>query len=149
MTSEKVFSFSEKYKGEQIHVNLEFRSHVAVVSGDSGTGKTFIRNLATMNDNNFDWIDAVDVVRFKKVYDVESNKFMSDEQVIIIDNADYLLSLYPKMIQAINLDRYHYFLVYLRKPSVHIEVTPRNFGVLHFDEDTNTFSIVYPISWGA
>lgn len=45
-----------------------------------------------------DWIDAVDVVRFKKVYDVENNKFVSEEQVIIIDNTDYVLSMYPKMI---------------------------------------------------
>lgn len=109
MSGEKIFSFSQKYKGKLIHDNLEFRSHVAVVSGDSGTGKTFICKLAPMDDINIDWIDAVDVVRLKHVYDIENNKFVSKEQAIIINNADYLLGSYPKMLQAINLDGYHYF----------------------------------------
>lgn len=87
-----------------IHIEIQLSPFVTVISGYSGTGKSFIvnaiKNQAAQSQTGE--INCISVDRFP--FFLAEYESCSDS-LLVVDNADLLLCKYPDAVDALNCDR--------------------------------------------
>lgn len=134
--------FNARHYGKTLTVDLDLRGRRTLISGASGTGKTFIRKLATKNTNNIVGLGYDDIQKVGFLYDDQKHAFSVSDKVIVIDDAENLFLKIPGMIEAINYDCRNYFIIFIRK-AVGLRATPGNVGELCYDDEDNKITIKY------
>ncbi len=108
--------FEEMYHGITYNVNLEFRNNKAIIMGDSGVGKTFLAEiirLASLENKIdavcYDWRNIKELCRF-----LEDEDYIFGAPIVVLDNADYLLSKIPNLAMIVNRSLWNTFLIFAR-----------------------------------
>lgn len=92
-----------------IHLN----SSVVAINGDSGTGKTFLRNvLVTSNDEENPLYLGID---WKLSGYVDTLIKASKNKIILVDNVDIMLYPYEKYREIISKDKSNQYILFTRR----------------------------------
>ena len=115
-----------------VHFNVELPGRITVVSGESGTGKTFLRKAikddAILNEELSGVEDTV--IEFSVTGNSDLNQIKNVEhKLIIIDNADILLEKYRDLVPCINSNFHNQYLI-LSRGETGIRTHPNYRGVL-------------------
>jgi predicted ATPase len=135
--------FQDEVRGG-ITFNLVIRTPITQITGESGTGKTFLVNhiknvLASFRYNSDDGLNAIafdstniDTLTIDKLKSVKG-------YLIVIDRCDLLLTD-EKVIEFIKQDRNNHYLLFSRT-ALPLGLSPNYYG--EFSLDGNTISIFY------
>jgi ABC-type transporter Mla maintaining outer membrane lipid asymmetry ATPase subunit MlaF len=113
-----------------ISYDLELNGNIAVVGGDSGTGKTFLCKLIKERKKLAETSSEVTFVGNIEVFDLDSGPPSLDvlkalkNKLVVIDEADILLDGSVEVLNNINDDyiRNHYLI--FSRGGIHVKVTP-------------------------
>ena len=137
-----------KLYSKEYTINFDLRTRITVIADLSGVGKTLVRKLVANNYDNIAGYGSEDIGVLRREFSVEEAKFPFTNKLIILDDFEVLVREIPDLVYAVNGDRDNYYLIYTRKNSDGIKVTPNGMASLAFNSDTNTFSIKYKYSKG-
>lgn len=126
-----------------MNVDIKLKSRRTILSGDSGTGKTFLYSILDNhnlvdNEDKIKCIDIDNVDRSNPQLTVEILKPLVDH-VIVIDQADEVLD-YPVIYDHVMYDTKNYYILMGRKCSSYIteladlEIKGNHIGIEYFVE---------------
>lgn len=105
--------YYRKLKYANLEIDLEFKSELTIICGDSAVGRTFIYNLLSEEPSKdkiifINYLTPSDILE----YIVLSGKIKN--RLIVIDNADILLSE-ERVVNGIRNDNSNQYIVMMRK----------------------------------
>lgn len=105
--------YYRKLKYANLEIDLEFKSELTIICGDSAVGRTFIYNLLSEEPSKdkiifINYLTPSDILE----YIVLSGKIKN--RLIVIDNADILLSE-ERVVNDIRNDNSNQYIVMMRK----------------------------------
>ena len=110
-----------------VSVCIPFHDQVTVIGGESSTGKSFIKDTAPEHYND-EIKTVIEIFDYKRTVDVNILQALKDK-LIIIDNADVLLSENKAVCEHINRDKYNQYLLFMRSEN-DIDVSIDNYAEL-------------------
>ena len=122
-----------------VSVQIPLLDTIIVIGGNSSTGKTFIKDTAPefYNDEKTSRIEVFD---YKRTVDLAVMKALRDK-LIIIDNADILLSENEEVSNFINTDTNNQYLLFMRDDN-DVDYSVDNYAELQ--ETGKQLKAVYP-----
>ena len=108
--------YYRKLKYANLEIDLEFKSELTIICGDSAVGRTFIYNLLSEEPSKdkiifINYLTPSDILE----YIVLSGKIKN--RLIVIDNADILLSE-KRVIEGIRNDESNQYIVMIKYDSL-------------------------------
>ena len=110
-----------------ISVSVPLLDLVTIVGGDSSTGKSFIKDTVQEYYNDAEKA-VIEVFDYKRPVDIAVLRALKN-RLIIIDNADILLSDNAEVCKHINEDSYNRYLLFMRSENG-IDVSADNYAEL-------------------
>lgn len=121
-----------------LHFNFKMRGKITIVSGYSGTGKTFVSNYLREMTSSKNVADK----EFKDVFVLNSDNcssiFTKESKLIVIDRAELLLT--PEIVDFINSDYKNKYLIFARG-TIGINASPNYYATIN--KSGNEFCLQY------
>jgi len=111
-----------------VSVSVPLLDLVTIIGGDSSTGKSFIKDTVQEYYNDAEKA-VIEVFDYKRPIDIAVLRALKD-RLIIIDNADILLSGNEAVCQHISADKDNKYLLFMRGENG-IDVSIDNYAELH------------------